>query len=455
LWEVWPHGLAAPEHPGTTLTPVATHDGTNITALGVTLDSGGNLFESPTVYRLGDSFLAGYLDKSTPAPQSLSIKKAVIRRKEADNGCVRGASCTLTLWGNQTLPQLNGNEVVEVKAGRYELDDGEWAPVSYTVFTGRVVNPERRLTDVLPEEDVTLELEDDAFLLSHLYCCDRVSSAEDTLFRDAWHQALTAFGIHEDRIKINGYTWAQIEADPNREKFRFKKQDPTPGGVQKAHNLTPKPSLSAQRWLDVLVRNRGDWIWRVEPDGTFHALPRPLYQAGDPLALTLRETPASDADAVCEVVYSRNLSEFVNRVLVVSEGAAPTDGQPDDKINREAIWQDDASISDPNDRYYVGGKFEELIHDNDLESAAREARRRGEIARSQFETLKFKMRQGQAIFCQAFIKSLLDLDELPTGTLLRVIEEERTLDFSGQEAKHEVVYLCGVDTIGAGTEAAE
>ncbi len=445
-WTVSPWGFDAPDHEYTALTAAGSNDGTNITGLAANLYS-SHPYYSPSLYRIDEMYAGDWNEATAPDPVSLTLKRAVIHRTEGENGCIKGSTCSVTLWGGQTIPQLNGNEIFTIRAGDYEEVDGSWVKSDYVVFTGRLTDPEQRLLDKLPYEDVTLELEDDAFRLSKKFCGDHIGSAEGVSFILSWRRALNAFGVPDARIAVNGYSLSEIDADSSlvQDKVLMEQRDATRDGKGEL-GLTPKPDTPATTWLDLLVKNRGEWVWRIEADGTFNALPWPRWDGkSESIALTLRRAPQTSKEVISNVIYKRNLSEFVNRVFIIGEHG-----------NYDGVWEDTLSIADENDRYYIGDTFEQVTHEVDIDSPQLEARRVGEMAKSRFETLHFKAEHGSNIFPGDFVKSLLDgLDDIPTGTVLRIGEELRTIEFDGEDTTHTVDYTCYMDTLGDGTETAE
>ena len=114
----------------------------------------------------------------------------------------------------------------------------------------------------------------------------------------------------------------------------------------------------------------------------------------------------------------------------------------------EQEWRDVDSIIDEENRCYVGDVWEDVIVLSDKQNADIElARRKGGVVRASRRSLS---RRGRKLFAGDFVESRIGNFDVPTGTILVVAEEVRTLVADENEQRHDLQLTCVVHTIGQG-----
>jgi len=432
---------------GSVVTPLVETDDppTKLARFGATLET-GNPLRTPILYRLQEVYSPDFRTQAK-APQVIGVTEVTVARQENELGMVRGATARVTVPGccATLLPFFRGNEEMQIRAGALDCDGTDTG--EYILFTGRVINPEVTLEGTTQPVPRVIELQDDSFRLEKKKCRSRIGDVAGWPWKDAWRHSLNAFGVPDTRIRINGWAWgtpelAQFETyvlplpDARVDALTSSPDEPVVQG-----DLSPGYTVEAVKWLDYLCRQRGDWIWRIEPDGTYHALPRPDYRA-NPQVFVLEQDPADDDDRLWRVRHKRDLSEFVNEVEIlgatsIREGSLTAPGT--EIAPESALWQDKGSQENPAWRYYVGDVWEEVIDDPNLSDPAVAALKKGIRAEITSETIVWET-QGKPLYPGMFVRSQLTGVDLPPGSIFRLTEEQRTLKADENEVTHQAVY---------------
>lgn len=432
---------------GSVVTPLVETDDppTKLARFGATLET-GNPLRTPILYRLQEVYPPDFRTQAK-APQVIGVTEVTVARQENELGMVRGATARVTVPGccATLLPFFRGNEEMQIRAGALDCDGTDTG--EYILFTGRVISPEVTLEGTTQPVPRVIELQDDSFRLEKKKCRSRIGDVAGWPWKDAWRHSLNAFGVPDTRIRINGWAWgtpelAQFETyvlplpDARVDALTSSPDEPVVQG-----DLSPGYTVEAVKWLDYLCRQRGDWIWRIEPDGTYHALPRPDYRA-NPQVFVLEQDPADDDDRLWRVRHKRDLSEFVNEVEIlgatsIREGSLTVPGT--EIAPESALWQDKGSQENPAWRYYVGDVWEEVIDDPNLSDPAVAALKKGIRAEITSETIVWET-QGKPLYPGMFVRSQLTGVDLPPGSIFRLTEEQRTLKADENEVTHQAVY---------------
>lgn len=437
---------------GAHVTTNAAHDGTNITELGATLTA-YNPLRTPILYMITERFSSEF-SHTKDTPSELRVLRATIRRRRASNGSVRGGTCTIVLDPAQDpMPTFKGGEVVTITVHERPavLDEatGTYLPdaendTSYTVFTGRVVSPSKDVQDramVGDYKSVEVELQDESFRLAKKICGSKIGVVSGEKFKDVVGRTCHGFGIPSEYILIEGVPFAEATEDT------ILYEEEGAGTGQGDMGLSPSYTMGAIAWLDKLCELRGDWTWSITPEGKINFHTKPSYTA--PADFILRRDPEDPHDYIANLSYRRSVQEFVNVVYAVTadakkarEGDAATD-----LVEQE--WRDVDSIIDEENRYYVGDVWEDVIVLSDKQNADIELARRKAESFESVETVSFETR-GRKLFAGDFVESRIGNFDVPTGTILVVAEEVRTLVADENEQRHDLQLTCVVHTIGQG-----
>lgn len=437
---------------GAHVTTNAAHDGTNITGLGATLTA-YNPLRTPILYMITERFSSEF-SHTKDTPSELRVLRATIRRRRASNGSVRGGTCTLVLDPAQDpMPTFKGGEVVTLTVHERPavLDEatGTYTPdaendTSYTVFTGRVVSPSKDVQDramVGDYKSVEVELQDESFRLAKKICGSKIGVVSGEKFKDVVGRSCYGFGFPSEYILIEGVPYAEATEDT----ILYEAEGAGTG--QGNMGLSPSYTMGAIAWLDKLCELRGDWTWSITPEGKINFHTKPSYTA--PADFILRRDPEDPHDYIAKLSYRRSVQEFVNVIYAVTadanrsrEGDATTD-------LAEQEWRDVDSIIDEEDRYYVGDVWEDVIVLADKQNADIELARRKDESFESVETVSFETR-GRKLFAGDFVESRIGDFDVPTGTILVVAEEVRTLVADENEQRHDLQLTCVVHTIGQG-----
>jgi hypothetical protein len=440
---------------------------TKLTKLGLKLVA-ANPLRTPILYRMSEVYKPEVV-RIAHEDQPLSLLSVEIQRNENDDGNMRGASARLVVAPEQSMPFMKGNEEFQIIAA-YVDDTATY--YEYPVFTGRLIDPEDEIGPEIIEQPRTVTLSDDSYRLDKKYVRDKVGDVSGWLWWKVWKQTLNACGVSDDRIKINGVF---INIAKNTDAFRLEGEidqntdgDESPSTLEQMTDavksqigmskddigLAPKPTTPMLKWIDYLVKKRGDWIWRIEPDGCYNALPRPAASATNSI-FTIENNPVNHINSVNRVKHKRDLSKFYNEIEIIggfslgkqedenTDGAADTSTGIDDLLpaQNKGVWSDKDSQRNINYRYYVGDIWEQVEEDSGEKDPEAAAKAKGKRMAADCEEVTWET-EGKAVFPTQFVTCNMMGIDVPYGTLLRVIGEDRRMEATEDEIKHMVTYTC-------------
>mgnify|MGYP000844788479 FL=1 len=450
-------GTQGERRDGATLTPIVSFDDgehpTRIVSLGVTLEA-KNPARTPILYVVRTQY-DPIFSTSSPLPVNLNVRRISISRSESLEGHVRGSSCSVVLDAfDQTVPIFHGNEEFAIQAGLCRYVDGLRETTDpYAIFGGRLFTPTYEEAGKIIES-AELQLYDYGFvLMNKKFCRDEIGSVAEMSWLEAAAHSFNAFGVSNNRLFVNGHNITTPEA------LFYDVELPEISETQTDRSLEASYDAPAAQWLDFLVALNPGWTWRIEPDlvhgWIVNIVPMPEYWGGAVIHV-MRENPDDPNERIYRVEHPLTLEEYVNYVEVLNtSGVAVSNADKESELehdeNISAYWHDVDSVNDPNYRYYIGEKWYSQVKEREGFSPEAHAYVEGVRSRHKRDIVVWETK-GQNLFAGEIVESRIgNLDWLPTGTLLKIRNEERDLEATGDEVKHTVRYQCQVLKWGDGT----